>query len=110
CDEKTIRNVFRRLIHNAAKFADPETNIVIRGRKHNGLYEVAIENLGPAIDEKRVAQLMKPFTLNENALNHSVGTGLGLPISQAILKLHGTHLRFSTTSSTVIVAFDLKLG
>lgn len=110
CDEKTIRNVFRRLIHNAAKFADPETNVVVRGRKNGGVFEVAIENLGPAIDEKRVAQLMKPFTLNENTLNHSVGTGLGLPISQALLKLHGTSLRFSTADSTVSVAFDLKLG
>jgi two-component system, sensor histidine kinase and response regulator len=110
CDEKTIRNVFRRLAHNAAKFANAGSNIVIRGQSVGERYEVAIINQGPAIDEKRVAQLMKPFTLNENALNHSVGTGLGLPISQALLKLHGTSLRFSTSDTVVSVAFDLKLS
>ncbi len=110
CDEKTIRNVFRRLLHNAAKFANSGSAVVIRGKTHDGLYRVSIENQGAAIDEKRIAQLMKPFTLNENALNHSVGTGLGLPISQALVKLHGTSLQFYTSESTVTVAFDLKLS
>src|SRR5690606_25100148 len=81
CDEKIIRNVFRRLAHNAAKFADPNSTVTISGRsKENGLYELSIANSGNPIDQRRIDQLMKPFTLNENMLNHSVGTGLGLSI------------------------------
>ena len=57
---------------------------------------------------------MKPFTLNENALNHSVGTGLGLPISLALLKLHDSALGFASLSDAgsdrVIVTFDLALS
>lgn len=111
CDEKLIRNVFRRLTHNAAKFADPHTVIEVSGKsKQNGLYEVNIVNTGQPIDEKRIAQLLKPFTLNENAMNHSVGTGLGLSISQAMLKLHSSSLRFQSKGSTVCVGFDLNIA
>jgi signal transduction histidine kinase len=119
CDEKVIRNVFRRLIHNAAKFAEHSTDVEVTGRSlPNGRYEVAIANRGQPIDEKRIAQLMKPFTLNENTLNHSVGTGLGLSICQAMLKLHSSRLKFVSASGSgaagaseprIIVSFELPL-
>lgn len=110
CDEKLIRNVFRRLTHNAAKFATTGTKVIVRGSSVNGRYLVAIENHGTAIDERRIDQLMKPFTLNENVLNHSIGTGLGLPISQALLKLQGAKLRFAAGGDRVIISFDLGLS
>lgn len=109
-DEKLIGNVVRRLTHNAAKFAAPNTRVIVRGVADGDRYTVSIENQGPPIDERRIEQLMKPFTLNENAMNHSIGTGLGLPISQALLKLHGSKLRFSSEGDRVVVAFDLGLA
>ena len=109
CDEKIIRNVIRRLTHNAAKFATPKTKILVRGKAVGRRYEVAIENDGTPIDDRRIEQLMKPFTLNENTLNHSIGTGLGLPISQALLKLHGAKLSFTSVDERVVISFDLAL-
>jgi signal transduction histidine kinase len=109
-DEKLIRNVFRRLAHNASKFASAGTHVIVTGASIDGRYRVSIENRGVPLDEARIAQLMKPFTLNENALNHSVGTGLGLPISLALLKLHGSTLRFHSEGDQVIVSFDLALA
>ena len=113
-DEKVVRNVFRRLAHNAAKFATAGTNVRVSGASVDGRYRISIENSGVTLDEARIAQLMKPFTLNENTLNHSVGTGLGLPISQALLKLHGSTLRFASESGAegdrVIITFDLALA
>jgi signal transduction histidine kinase len=108
-DEKLLRNVFRRLVHNAAKFASAGTNVTVKGASVDGRYRVSIENRGVPLDEARIAQLMKPFTLNENALNHSVGTGLGLAISQALLKLHGSALTFASKGDLVIISFDLAL-
>lgn len=111
CDEKIIRNVFRRLTHNAAKFADPETEVEVIGRaKDNGLYEISISNKGKPIDERRVQQLFKPFTLNENMLNHSVGTGLGLSICQAMLKLHSSSLKLVSSENKITVSFELSLN
>lgn len=111
-DEKLMKNVFRRLLHNAAKFATSGSVVMVRGlatesKDGDGAYRFEIENQGSAIDPKRAAQLLKPFTLNENTLNHSVGTGLGLSISHALLKLHDSGLEFESKSGKVIVSFTL---
>ncbi len=110
CDEKIIRNVFRRLIHNAAKFAENGSEVEVKGEVQGGRYRVSIVNRGGPIDERQIERLLKPFTLNENALNHSVGTGLGLSICQALLKLHGSKLDLVSKDSTIRVSFDLALS
>lgn len=108
CDEKLIRNVYRRLMHNAVKFADQGSTIKISGQKRDRKYEITIVNQGAPIDEKKIAQLLKPFTLNEDVLNHSVGTGLGLSVCQAILKLHESKLSIECKSREIRVSFSLK--
>lgn len=108
CDEKLLRNVFRRLIHNAAKFADAGSCVLITGKSQGTRkFGLRLMNLGEPIDERVIAQLLKPFTLNENALNHSVGTGLGLSVCQAILKLHKSALQFTSKGREIEVGFDL---
>ncbi len=113
CDEKVVRNIFRRLTHNAVKFAAAGTQVRVSGKSApGGVYRVSVFNEGPSIDPKRVAQLLKPFTLNENMMNHSVGTGLGLSICQAMLKLHAASLDFESTEGAnggVRVSFSLGL-
>lgn len=111
CDEKILRNIYRRLLHNAAKFADPGTTIKVLGRSlPNNMYQISIINKGKPIPEKRIAQLLKPFTLNENMMNHSVGTGLGLSICQAMLKLHKSNLSFFSEDATITVSFILPIA
>lgn len=108
CDEKVMRNVFRRLMHNAAKFAGSDSDVEVTCRPDiSGFYRVSIRNRGGPIDDRQIAKLMKPFTLNENILNHSVGTGLGLSICQAMLKLHGSALEFVSRNSEIVVSFQL---
>jgi two-component system sensor histidine kinase/response regulator len=118
CDERVIRNVFRRLLHNAAKFATTGTDIEVKGHSvkapsGEALYQVSIVNQGPPIEEKKISHLMKPFTLNEDILHHSVGTGLGLPICQSMLKLHGSALAFVSNQGndgTIRVGFTLPVA
>ncbi len=109
-DEKILRNVLRRLTHNAVKFADSNTEIRITGISGpGGIYKISVENVGPGIDEKKIQNLFKPFTLNENTLNHSVGTGLGLSICNALLKLQNSKLELGSTSGKVIASFSIGL-
>ncbi len=109
-DEKILRNVLRRLTHNAVKFADSNTEIRITGISGpGGIYKISVENVGPGIDEKKIQNLFKPFTLNENTLNHSVGTGLGLSICNALLKLQNSKLELISTSGKVIASFSIGL-
>ncbi len=109
-DEKIMKNVLRRLLHNAVKFADPKTEVVVRGKSSkDGLYLIEIENSGPAIDAAKIQNLLKPFTLNENTMNHSVGTGLGLSICNALLKLHSSKISLTSKSGKIVASFTLGL-
>ena len=109
-DDRILKNVIRRLAHNAVKFAEANSEIQITGKTMDGgLYRISIQNLGPAIDEKKIQSLFKPFTLNENTLNHSVGTGLGLSICNALLKLQDSHLELLSRSGRVTAAFSIGI-
>ncbi|MDX9731180.1 MAG: hybrid sensor histidine kinase/response regulator [Bdellovibrionales bacterium] len=112
-DERILKGISRRILHNAAKFAEPKSEISVVGNSTGkGTYSIAFENLGPAIDEKKIQNLLKPFTLNENTMNHSVGTGLGLSICNALLKLHSSKLQFKCEGSKparITVSFELGL-
>jgi len=109
-DEKILKNVIRRLTHNAVKFATASSEIKVIGKTlEGGLYRISIENLGPAIDDKKIQNLFKPFTLNENTLNHSVGTGLGLSICNALLKLQGSKLELASKSGKVVASFSIGI-
>lgn len=109
-DEKILKNVIRRLVHNAVKFADTNSEIQVLGKSlEGGLYRVSIENRGPGIDEKKIQNLFKPFTLNENTLNHSVGTGLGLSICNALLKLQNSKLELTSRSGKVVASFAIGI-
>ncbi len=110
-DEKIIRNVVRRILHNAAKFGDANSEIMVSGgvvdRDH---FEFRFVNAAPAIEESKIRQIFKPFTLNENALNHSTGNGLGLSVCQALLSLHGSKLELTSEGHKVEVSFKLPLA
>jgi two-component system sensor histidine kinase/response regulator len=111
-DEKILRNILRRLIHNAAKFARSQSVVEIKARSsENGRFCVSLQNEiadNIKIEDSKIKSLLKPFTLNENTLNHSVGTGLGLSICNALLKLHHSSLEFEALSSSVKVSFFLN--
>jgi len=50
---------------------------------------------------------MKPFFIDEDVMNHSVGMGLGLTICQSILRAHGSTLHVENTNNGVTVSFEL---
>ncbi len=109
-DEKIVRNVLQRVLHNAAKFADAGSHVYFRAKKlDNRSLHFEIENQGPALDTKTIEHIFKPFSLNENILNHSTGTGLGLSICQSQLKLLQSKLVLQSSDNKVIVSFDLAI-
>ena len=113
-DEKILRNLFSRLLENAAKFAEPSSEILVSAKTlasgKNKILKIDIQNQGPNIKPEKIQNLLKHFTLNENAFNHSTGNGLGLSISQALLKLHGSPLTFESSDHTITISFQFDLA
>ncbi len=108
CDQQLIEQVFSRLIHNAVKFAEENTQIVVAAsliQPHR--VEFTVSNRGPGISGAVIEKIMKPFFLDEDVMNHSTGMGLGLTICQSILKAHGSGIKIVNQSGGVEVRFEL---
>ena len=108
-DSKLTQMAFNRALHNATKFGLAGSEILI-GVSHDIKYKfiISISNKGPKISEQLIEKIMKPFQMDENIMNHSVGLGLGLSICNTLLKCQNAHLRVKNTEDGVNVSFKFK--
>ena len=90
-DEKSMRQVILNLLSNAVKFTPVggEINVKVGWTAGGGQY-VAIRDNGPGIAEEEIPVVLSAFGQGSIAIKSAEqGTGLGLPIVQAILAKHG---------------------
>ncbi len=106
-DAQQMQNVLERLVHNAIKFGDNDSTIEIAQKAQDRKITLSVTNEGKPLSPDVISKILQPFALDENIMNHSKGIGMGLSISQAILKLHGTQLDFVTEGKKVTVSFQL---
>ena len=93
-----------RALHNATKFGLANSEIVISiAKQSTGKPVIAIENKGPAISPHVIEKIMRPFMLDENIMNHSIGMGLGLSICQTLLKAQGGEIKVLNSGAGVRV-------
>jgi two-component system sensor histidine kinase/response regulator len=107
-DAAIISKVLQKIIHNAIKFSDEGTNLKIIIKEGSGLTDTLVMNSGPALSQSKIDQILKPFTLDEDVMNHSQGMGLGLSVSQSLLKTHESKLFIQSSSPRTTVGFSLK--
>ncbi len=104
-DANFFKTMIHRALHNATKFGQTQSQILVRSEIFKNQFIFEIQNTGPQISQSVLDKIMTPFTLDENAMNHSVGMGLGLTICQALLKSHGGKLHIENKNDGVSVRF-----
>lgn len=90
-DEKSMRQVILNLLSNAVKFTPNggEIQVKLGWTAGCGQY-VSIKDNGPGIAEEEIPVVLSAFGQGSIAIKSAEqGTGLGLPIVQAILAKHG---------------------
>lgn len=92
-DEKSMRQVVLNLLSNAVKFTPRGGNIQVKvGWTSSGGQYVSIRDNGPGIPEEEIPVVLSAFGQGSIAIKSAEqGTGLGLPIVQAILAKHDGH-------------------
>ena len=90
-DEKSMRQVILNLLSNSVKFTPSGGEIRVKlGWTAGGGQYVAIKDNGPGIAEEEIPVVLSAFGQGSVAIKSAEqGTGLGLPIVQAILAKHG---------------------
>ncbi len=89
-DEKSMRQVLLNLLSNAVKFTPQGGEVTVKvGWTAGGGQYVAIKDNGPGIPEEEIPVVLSAFGQGSIAIKSAEqGTGLGLPIVQAILAKH----------------------
>ncbi len=89
-DEKAMRQVALNLLSNAVKFTPSGGEIAVKvGWTAGGGQYLSIKDNGPGIPEEEIPIVLSAFGQGSIAIKSAEqGTGLGLPIVQAILAKH----------------------
>ena len=109
-DERAVRQVVLNLMSNAIKFTPTGGEITLKvGWTAGGGQYVAIKDTGPGVPEEEIPIVLSAFGQGSSAIQSAEpGTGLGLPIVQALIKMHGGSFDFRSKlreGTEVIVTF-----
>ena len=97
-DELKFKQIVLNLLSNAIKFTPKGGSVTLEAEvEHDGALRVAVADTGIGIAPEDQAKVMAPFIQVESAQSRKYeGTGLGLPISQAMANLHGGEVSLSS--------------
>ncbi|MEZ4641716.1 MAG: ATP-binding protein [Chloroflexota bacterium] len=88
-DPRRIKRVLRNLLDNAVKYAPDGGLVVLRGVVRANDVAISIADQGVGISPEDMIPLFdKYFRARSSPDNHVPGTGLGLPLSRAIVEAH----------------------
>lgn len=108
-DQHLTHIALNRALHNATKFGLPDSEILIKIYKDQDYKAIiCIENKGPQISALIIEKIMKPFLLDENIMNHSVGMGLGLSICNTLMKCQNAELNIANNTCGVSVFLKFR--
>ena len=92
-DPHWIRQVFRNILDNAIKYSPKGGLIVVRGEARKTDVMVSIADQGIGISPEDLIPLFEKYSRVISSDTYQIpGTGLGLPISRAIIEAHGGHI------------------
>jgi len=97
-DGQALKQILLNLLSNAVKFT-PEGGAVTLGlhRLADGTMEFVVRDNGIGIAATDLPRLMKPFEQMANGYTRkNGGTGLGLPLTDALVRLHGGELQIDS--------------
>ena len=95
CDERRIKQIFLNLLSNAVKFTTNGGKIDVSvTRKGDGGLAIDVTDTGIGMDEADITKAMTQFGQVESDHTRKYhGNGLGLPLTQGLVELHGGTLR-----------------
>ena len=110
CVQTQIKQVMMNLLVNAAQAIEDKGEIEITTRSSDGWAEVTISDTGDGIDPENLENIFRPFFTTKVI---GKGTGLGLHLSDKIIREHGGTINVSSrpgagSSFTVRIPIDPK--
>jgi signal transduction histidine kinase len=97
-DSRRVRQVITNLLTNAVKFTS-QGSITLTVHKVDSGVEFRVKDTGMGIPDSEINKLFAAFERTQQAKESNIeGTGLGLPISQYLVRQHGGELHVESVS------------
>ncbi|XXX80901.1 PAS domain S-box protein [Sorangium sp. So ce134] len=111
-DPGRLEQIVTNLLSNAAKYGQPDGDIVVAVSVDRSFAQVAVTNSGPGIAEASLPHLFKRFSrAAEGDPRRIRGVGLGLYITKGLVEAHGGSISVeSTPGGATTFRFSLPLG
>lgn len=104
-DERRMRQIVLNLLSNAVKFTDEGGRIVISARAEATGFVISVTDSGIGMTPEELERVMEPFVQADARLSRKYeGSGLGLPLTKALVEAHGGTLRLDSESGRGTVA------
>ncbi len=88
-DEEKIKIVLNNLLSNAVKFTDAGGRVEAIAKANNGNIQMIVKDTGKGISPQYIPHIFEIFNQHDNSTTRAYGgLGLGLAISNHIVKLH----------------------
>ncbi len=110
-DSDAITQVVHNLLDNAAKFAAPDTSLVLKLWREEGKAYVSVSNRGETIPREELPLIFERFHKTDRSRSQDRdGVGLGLYIVKTILDSHGGDIFVASRDGLTTFTFNLKLA
>jgi|CXWL01.1.fsa_nt_gi signal transduction histidine kinase len=111
-DRALFHRALSNLVSNALSHTPRGGRIVLSTREREGFAEISVADTGTGIAPEAQSRVFEPFhTTNAGPKSDGAGLGLGLPITKAIVELHGGSISLSSTpdqGANVTMTFPLS--
>lgn len=97
-EERAFKQILTNLLTNAIKFTPEGGTVTVSGHLDPfGRMCIAVKDTGIGIAPEDISTALAPFGQIESAMSRRTqGTGLGLPLTKALVELHGGELQISS--------------
>jgi signal transduction histidine kinase len=109
-DENRIKQVLINILDNAFKFTDKGGDVILNANIHDSNLVIEIMDNGTGISKEDLPNVTEKFYKGKNSKSHS---GIGLSISDEIVKLHNGSLNINSEEgkgTKVIIKLPLEDG
>jgi signal transduction histidine kinase len=105
-DETRIKQILLNLVSNAVKFTPADGIVTVTaGLAEDGGISVSVADTGIGMSEADIAVAMQPFQQVDGSLARRYeGTGLGLPLTKALVESHGGTLTIASATGMGTIA------
>lgn len=105
-DPRRMKQILLNLLSNAVKFTPWGKQVSLRANIDSaGDLIIEVSDQGIGISEDDLERVLEPFTQADSSLSRRhEGTGLGLPLTRALVEMHGGQLTLTSVESQGTIA------